>query len=85
MIQLEISDKHQETYNNARLLAEHGPGTISATVDRSLSDIERTVANAWAAILEHEQFGPQTFAGRPADTVALPGNRRKRLRFDHKV
>ncbi len=35
MIQLEISDKHQETYNNARLLAEHMMRPYSRKYDKA--------------------------------------------------
>ena len=35
MIQLEISDKHQETYNNARMLAEHMMRPYSRQYDKA--------------------------------------------------
>jgi len=35
MIQLEISDKHQETYNNARMLAEHMMRPYSRKYDKA--------------------------------------------------
>ena len=35
MIQLEISDKHQETYNNARLMAEHMMRPYSRKYDKA--------------------------------------------------
>jgi len=46
--------------DKARLIAEHGPGTITVTESRTLSETERRVADAWASLLEHEQFRPGT-------------------------
>ena len=59
MIQLEISDKHQETYNNARMLAEHMMRPYSRKYDKAehtypkeMEDVAKLLAGSREAATE---------------------------------
>ncbi len=64
------------------LLAEHGPGAVTETRARTLSETERRVATAWASILEHAQFGPETSFFEAGGTSLTAFSLIHRLRAD---